>query len=469
MSSDASQRDVVRAVVAFSLCSASLLLINKMTLKHLPMPSFVSSLQFMCASVFVYGLKASGNAEVDDFEWRLLKPYSLYVLMFVATIYCNMKALQHANVETLIVFRSCVPIVVSGLDWAFLGRELPSRRSQLALAMLTLGAAGYVATDRQFSLHARAYAWVTAYFFIISVEMAYGKLIVGSHLKLKSMWSPTLYTNTLSVCPMLLAGLLTDETRLLRRTEWEAHGVALLLLSCVVGVAISYTGWRCRQLVSATCYTIVGVGNKMATVLVNVLIWDEHASALGIGCLVLCLLGASAYRQAPLRDTKGGGDGGGRVSDAGLDGAAAAAKEQPCPAAAAAALRRGARGPASVLLLLGLIGFGLVATPATGRTEQVDVAPARQVPYSGYQVRAIPGGGGGGAAAAADEEEEEEEEEGTAVRRKPRSAEERRTRRFGSLAKKWKKKRRDEEDEEDESDGRARQRLAQFSRLKYGD
>ena len=82
------------------------------------------------------------------------------------------------------------------------------------------------------------------------------------------------------------------------------------------------------------------------------------------------------------------------------------------------------------------------------------------------------GGGGGiasGAGAAA-EEEEEEEEEGTTARRKPRSAEERRTRRFGSLAKKWKKKRRDEEeDEEDESDGRARQRLAQFSRLKYGD
>ena len=61
--------------------------------------------------------------------------------------------------------------------------------------------------------------------------------------------------------------------------------------------------------------------------------------------------------------------------------------------------------PASVVLLLGLIGFGLVATPAGGRTEQVEVAPARQVPYSGYQVRAIPGGGGGVAAVAEAEEE----------------------------------------------------------------
>ena len=94
MSSDASQRDVVRAVVAFSLCSASLLLINKMTLKHLPMPSYVSSLQLVVSRSSSYGLKATRSAEVDDWEWRLLKPYSLYVLMFVATIYCNMKALR---------------------------------------------------------------------------------------------------------------------------------------------------------------------------------------------------------------------------------------------------------------------------------------------------------------------------------------------------------------------------------------
>ena len=197
MSSDASQRDVVRAVVAFSLCSASLLLINKMMLKHLPMPSFVSSLQFVVSAVFVYGLKATRSAEVDDFEWRLLKPYSLYVLMFVATIYCNMKALEHSNVETIIVFRACCPLFVCVLDWAFLGRQLPSMRSMASLIVLLLGACGYVLSDRAFKLNGwAAYSWATAYLLIISVEMAYGKHIVGPHLSFASMWGPTLYTNT---------------------------------------------------------------------------------------------------------------------------------------------------------------------------------------------------------------------------------------------------------------------------------
>lgn len=38
--------------------------------------------------------------------------------------------------ETIIVFRACVPIVVALLDWAFMGRQLPSLRSWLALAVL---------------------------------------------------------------------------------------------------------------------------------------------------------------------------------------------------------------------------------------------------------------------------------------------------------------------------------------------
>ena len=31
--------------------------------------------------------------------------------------------------------------------------------------------------------------------------------------------------------------------------------MALLLASCVVGLAISFTGWYCRSQVTATCYT----------------------------------------------------------------------------------------------------------------------------------------------------------------------------------------------------------------------
>ena len=80
--------------------------------------------------------------------------------------------------------------------------------------------------------------------------------------------------------------------------------ISLVLCSCVIGVAISYLGWRARSLVTATCYTVLGVANKMLTVLVNMLIWDKHASLGGVLWLCVCLAGATAYQQAPLREDK---------------------------------------------------------------------------------------------------------------------------------------------------------------------
>merc|ERR1712060_674074 len=80
----------------------------------------------------------------------------------------------------------------------------------------------------------------------------------------------------------------------LRATCW-------LCVSCVFGIGISWTGWNCRSKVSATAYTLLGVVCKLISVILNVLIWDKHASPRGMLWLLLCLVCSSAYRQAPLR------------------------------------------------------------------------------------------------------------------------------------------------------------------------
>merc|ERR1712216_946882 len=76
------------------------------------------------------------------------------------------------------------------------------------------------------------------------------------------------------------------------------------LLGCVVGTGIGYTGWWCRSKVSAASYTLIGVMNKCITVLVNLVIWDQHAPPEGIISLCLCLFGGVLYQQAPMRKTK---------------------------------------------------------------------------------------------------------------------------------------------------------------------
>jgi hypothetical protein len=65
---------------------------------------------------------------------------------------------------------------------------------------------------------------------------------------------------------------------------------------------MSYASFWLRGLVSATHFTVVGTACKLATVLLNCVVWNKHASAGGLTSLVACILASSAYRQAPMRE-----------------------------------------------------------------------------------------------------------------------------------------------------------------------
>jgi hypothetical protein len=121
-----------------------------------------------------------------------------------------------------------------------------------------------------------------------------------------------MYTNLLGIAPMLLfASMGSEFTKFHNDVIANKAGftlpsgsVPLMLLGCVVGTGIGYSSWWCRDKVSATSFTIVGVMNKCLTILMNYMVWDNHAKPAGIACLLLCLVGGSVYKQAPMRETK---------------------------------------------------------------------------------------------------------------------------------------------------------------------
>lgn len=128
----------------------------------------------------------------------------------------NMKVLMTANVETVIVFRSCAPLCVSLTDYCFHQRALPSRRSAFAMLAIFAGASVYVYVEQQQQQRKRssdgeeAHFWLATWFALLIFQLTYGKQLVTG-LGLVSIWSPVLYTNALALLPTALLGCLSGD------------------------------------------------------------------------------------------------------------------------------------------------------------------------------------------------------------------------------------------------------------------
>ena len=278
------------------LCSATLLISNKYAVYKVAAPSFILFSQLMGTALVVKAFAAAGKIECDALEKEKVTKFLPVALIFLSTIFTNIKSLQYANVETFMVFRFSTPLVVSIADYLFLGRQLPNPRSWACLVALLVGAFGYAQTDSAF--HVKGYTFCAIWYAIFCMDQIYLKHITNT-VKM-SNWSRVFYSNFLAACPLVFTFVNdADEIEALKNMSFSA-GVAVFI-SVALGVGMSYFAWSARSLLSAASFTVVGNVCKVLTIVINVSLWDKHASAFGICCLMFCLVAAYFYQQAPMR------------------------------------------------------------------------------------------------------------------------------------------------------------------------
>lgn len=316
-------------VLGYALCSSLLAIINKYAITKFSYPGLLTALQYLTSVVGVWSLGKLGFLYHDAFNFQTAKKFAPAALVFYLAIFTNTHLLKHANVDTFIVFRSLTPLLVAIADTTFRKQPCPSKLTFLSLVIILGGAVGYVMTDSGFTL--TAYSWAVAYVVTITTEMVYIKHMVTS-LGLNT-WGLVLYNNLLSLLMAPVFAVLTGEHLSVfkaiesRGQSWfELDAFVAVSLSCVFGLLISFFGFAARQAVSATAFTVTGVVNKFLTVAINVMIWDKHANAFGLVCLLLTLVGGILYQQSVTARgntpahretvaTKGRGDDDGTESD----------------------------------------------------------------------------------------------------------------------------------------------------------
>lgn len=293
---EASNGAVVWGIALYAFCSSTLLVVNKVAVHKLSDASFILFCQFLASCAAVRALKYTRpDEDIELLGARKAWKFGVAAVVFFACLLSNTKALGFVNVEAVIVVRSCSPIAVSLLDHVTLGRPLPSWKGALSLLAIAGGAALYVATDAGF--HISGYLWLSLYFIFVVVEMVFVKFVVETVQM--STWTRVYYNNALGL-PLALASMLAGKPSFMA-LEWSLDAIAVLLLSCVIGVAISYAGFNLRNLLSATSFTVVGVVCKIATVLINDVIWTYHSNAFGHAALFICILAGIAYEHTKMR------------------------------------------------------------------------------------------------------------------------------------------------------------------------
>lgn len=284
------------AVVGYMLSSALLLLINKITIHELPLPCFVLFTQLFSSALVTRILGVLDVIEVEPLRVSKIRRFWLVPVAFMLTIYSNVKILQHANVETFIVFRASTPILLSILEPWFLGRALPDRKSTASLLVLLAGAVAYVVFEHG-QLSSDSIFWVICWYSLFCFDQLFIKHVVDTVEM--STWTRVYYTNALPVIPLFFVFLASGEYEQLVAkpfiTPW-------LLASWVFGTSISFFGFLTREALSATSFTLVGNTCKVLTVLSNLLFWDRHAGVGGVGSLLICLLAAYVYKPAEKLD-----------------------------------------------------------------------------------------------------------------------------------------------------------------------
>lgn len=290
--------DVGLAIAYYGLCSSTLLIVNKVALHVAPAPIFLLSLQLWFAVAFVYMLRAFKIVQLDQPCLSTAISFTPVVVSFLGTLFSNAKVLQYSNVETFITFRSSTPLILCICDYLFLGRELPSPKSVVCLFGLLFSSCGYAFVDHAFDI--RAYFWLAVWY----VSFTAYEVVVKHMCDTVAVdnWTRVVYTNAMA--GSLLATLLPfvrAEHEVLIAMDWTPNVTMTLLVSCFIGIGVSHSAYVMRSSCSATLSAVVGILCKVFTVLINMLIWDKHASVVELAFLAVGLLSGAFYEQAPMR------------------------------------------------------------------------------------------------------------------------------------------------------------------------
>jgi len=289
------------SVAAFSFCSGGMMLVNKQVIMRFGTPLTIVGIQ-MAFTVAVLGScffpTLHFGSRRDAIRWaRTISP--LYALMLGT----SMIALQFSSVGTMTVARNIAPLISLPIEAACQEKIETTMWTWVSLLYILVGVVIYLSVDVGVGTSTVGMGFVLLNMIAAVVErLMQRKLLVLEPVDL-SKTAMLLLNNAFAIIPVAIAVPFAP-TSINGEQEYNEYNAwsrllfvdyFLLVLSCIIGVAIGWTGLNAQSYLTATSMLVVSNMNKVAVVTLSIIFMGEAKSWLAIAGLTIAISGGAWY------------------------------------------------------------------------------------------------------------------------------------------------------------------------------
>jgi drug/metabolite transporter (DMT)-like permease len=290
---NADQVSIVSKVLAFSLASVSMLLVNKAAVKACPNTTLLMLSQNSLTLLIMWGY-ARCSVKIKDFGH--FKSWTPCAIIFCLNIYSSSQALQTVTVQTFSVFRNVNTLVTAFLEYITMGTSLEIA-SLLSIAMVIFGSIVYAWNDLDFNV--QGYSWCIIH---ICSMACYSILVKKTNDSLNlTAQEMSLYNNLISLPVFLLVLVATKAENLSSRLLdpfLDIETAPILYMSGVVAFTISVSAFWVQKAISPTAFILLNNANKIPALLLSHLFFADLLNWPMVVGLSLSLAGACLYSLA---------------------------------------------------------------------------------------------------------------------------------------------------------------------------
>jgi len=286
---------LVTSCAFFMVCSAGMLVINKLVLRRfvgLPITIVMVQMAFTALCLVMMSGALHFGSLRDAMRWALTIPF-LFTLMLAS----SMMALDHASMGAIIVVRNIAPLVTMVIERLF-GEHIDISPTVVSsLVVVVAGVALYTSHDVHFS--PIGMGWMGLNMISAVLERLLQRKMIAVQPIDVSKGGMMLLNNAFSLLPMgALLIFFGEHHKWARIRQASASDGALLFASCVNAIGISYAGINAQGYVSATTFMVLSNLNKFVVVAFGMLVLMEASSWQAVVGVNLALLGGVWYARA---------------------------------------------------------------------------------------------------------------------------------------------------------------------------